>query len=68
VPMSSAGSTQDITERKHIEGHRVMLANELSHRVKNMRRHCGRKLLTPPREHVWGGETGFIDHVQAPAS
>ena len=34
--MSLIGTTQDITERKRIEAHRTMLANELSHRVKNM--------------------------------
>jgi PAS domain S-box-containing protein len=35
TPMSLIGTTQDITERKRIEAHRAMLANELSHRVKN---------------------------------
>lgn len=36
TPISLIGTTQDITERKRAEGHRAMLANELSHRVKNM--------------------------------
>ncbi len=31
-----SGATLDITERKEAEQHRVMLTNELSHRVKNM--------------------------------
>ena len=31
-----SGATLDITERKEAEQHRVMLANELGHRVKNM--------------------------------
>lgn len=35
TPMLLIGTTQDITERKRIEAHRAMLANELSHRVKN---------------------------------
>lgn len=35
TPVSFVGVTQDVTERRHAEDHRALLANELSHRVKN---------------------------------
>jgi PAS domain S-box-containing protein len=35
TPMMLTGTTQDITQRKRAEGHRTLLAHELSHRVKN---------------------------------
>jgi two-component sensor histidine kinase len=35
TPDTMAGITLDITERKRVEEHRVLLANELTHRVKN---------------------------------
>lgn len=35
TPLSMAGITLDITDRKRAEEHRVLLANELTHRVKN---------------------------------
>lgn len=35
TPLSLIGTTQDITERKLAESHRALLANELSHRIKN---------------------------------
>ena len=35
TPLSVIGISQDITERKRAEDHRALLANELSHRVKN---------------------------------
>lgn len=35
TPLSMAGISQDITERKRAEEHRAMLSHELSHRVKN---------------------------------
>ena len=35
TPTVLTGTTQDITERKRAEGHRTLLAHELSHRVKN---------------------------------
>lgn len=35
-PVRFPGATIDITERKHVEQHRDLLTNELSHRVKNM--------------------------------
>ncbi|KQT84446.1 HWE histidine kinase domain-containing protein [Methylobacterium sp. Leaf466] len=34
-PETLAGITMDVTERKRVEEHRVLLANELTHRVKN---------------------------------
>jgi PAS domain S-box-containing protein len=34
-PLSMAGVTIDITERKRVEEHRTLLAEELNHRVKN---------------------------------
>jgi PAS domain S-box-containing protein len=36
TPLSVVGVAQDITDRKRGEEHRALLANELSHRVKNM--------------------------------
>lgn len=36
TPLSLIGTTQDVTERRRAEEHRALLANELSHRVKNM--------------------------------
>lgn len=35
VPLSITGTTQDITSRRIVQGHRALLARELSHRVKN---------------------------------
>lgn len=35
TPLQMAGVSQDITERKRHDEHRALLANELSHRVKN---------------------------------
>lgn len=35
-PISMSGVSIDITERKEIEAHRVMMAQEMSHRMKNM--------------------------------
>lgn len=35
TPLSMLGVSQDITDRKRAEEHRALLANELSHRVKN---------------------------------
>ena len=35
TPVSLIGTTQDVTGRKRAENHRTLLANELSHRVKN---------------------------------
>jgi PAS domain S-box-containing protein len=35
-PTRFSGATIDITERKEAEQHRILLTNELSHRVKNM--------------------------------
>lgn len=35
VPFRLAGIALDVTDRKHAEGHRSLLANELNHRVKN---------------------------------
>jgi PAS domain S-box-containing protein len=35
VPFRLAGIAIDVTERKHAEAHRALLANELNHRVKN---------------------------------
>lgn len=35
APDTMAGITLDITERKRVEEHRALLANELTHRVKN---------------------------------
>ncbi|MES3150945.1 PAS domain-containing protein [Sphingomonas faeni] len=35
TPLSLVGTSQDITERKRGDEHRALLANELSHRVKN---------------------------------
>lgn len=35
TPLSMAGISMDITERKHAEEHRSLLAGELTHRVKN---------------------------------
>lgn len=35
TPLSMLGVSQDITDRKRAEEHRTLLANELSHRVKN---------------------------------
>ncbi|WP_313899037.1 HWE histidine kinase domain-containing protein [Methylobacterium sp. J-072] len=35
VPFRLAGIALDVTDRKHAEAHRAMLANELNHRVKN---------------------------------
>ncbi|MFT4117905.1 PAS domain-containing protein [Bradyrhizobium sp.] len=35
TPLSMIGVSQDVTERKRAEEHRALLANELSHRVKN---------------------------------
>jgi len=35
TPLVVAGVSQDITDRKRAEEHRALLANELSHRVKN---------------------------------
>lgn len=35
TPVSFLGVTQDVTERRHADDHRALLANELSHRVKN---------------------------------
>ena len=34
-PLSMSGFSTDVTERKRIEEHRVLLADELTHRVKN---------------------------------
>ncbi|MGU3496313.1 PAS domain-containing protein [Xanthobacteraceae bacterium A53D] len=34
-PLAMIGVSQDITDRKRVEEHRTLLANELSHRVKN---------------------------------
>ncbi|MEG3126177.1 PAS domain-containing protein [Sphingomonas sp. GB1N7] len=36
TPLSLVGTSQDITQRKRADEHRALLANELSHRVKNM--------------------------------
>lgn len=36
TPLLLVGVSQDITERRRAEEHRALLANELSHRVKNM--------------------------------
>jgi PAS domain S-box-containing protein len=36
TPLLLVGVSQDITDRKRAEEHRTLLANELSHRVKNM--------------------------------
>ncbi len=36
TPLELVGVSQDITDRKRAEEHRALLANELSHRVKNM--------------------------------
>jgi len=35
APLSLVGVTQDVTARRRAEDHRALLANELSHRVKN---------------------------------
>jgi len=35
VPFRLAGIALDVTDRKHAEAHRALLANELNHRVKN---------------------------------
>ena len=35
VPLRLAGVALDVTDRKHAEAHRALLANELNHRVKN---------------------------------
>ncbi|MBO1021934.1 PAS domain-containing protein [Methylobacterium sp. SD274] len=35
VPFRLAGIAIDVTDRKHAEAHRALLANELNHRVKN---------------------------------
>lgn len=35
VPFRLAGIALDVTDRKHAEAHRTLLANELNHRVKN---------------------------------
>ncbi|MFK0332759.1 HWE histidine kinase domain-containing protein [Rhizobium sp. NPDC090275] len=35
IPLSITGTTQDITSRRIVQGHRALLARELSHRVKN---------------------------------
>lgn len=35
MPFRLAGIALDVTDRKHAEGHRSLLANELNHRVKN---------------------------------
>lgn len=35
TPLSLIGVSQDVTDRKRAEEHRTLLANELSHRVKN---------------------------------
>jgi len=35
VPLRLAGIALDVTDRKHAEAHRALLANELNHRVKN---------------------------------
>ena len=36
TPLTLVGISQDITDRKQAEAHRALLADELSHRVKNM--------------------------------
>jgi PAS domain S-box-containing protein len=36
TPLLLVGVSQDVTDRKRAEEHRALLANELSHRVKNM--------------------------------
>lgn len=35
TPLAIVGTTQDVTERRRVDEHRALLANELSHRVKN---------------------------------
>jgi PAS domain S-box-containing protein len=35
TPLAILGTTQDVTDRRRAEEHRTLLANELSHRVKN---------------------------------
>ena len=35
TPLSMVGVSQDVTERRRADDHRALLANELSHRVKN---------------------------------
>lgn len=35
TPLAIVGTAQDVTDRKRAEEHRALLANELSHRVKN---------------------------------
>jgi PAS domain S-box-containing protein len=35
TPLAIVGTTQDITERRRADEHRLLLANELNHRVKN---------------------------------
>jgi PAS domain S-box-containing protein len=35
TPIALVGTTQDVTERRRDQGHRALLARELSHRVKN---------------------------------